>query len=63
MKVCQSITEKNCKNLLQKIMRIRESNYYNEVEVLALQVSRLIPFIDSAMKIVSRVHQALSTFI
>ena len=35
----------------------------DEVEVLALQVDSFDPFIDSAVMIISRVHQALSTLI
>ena len=34
-----------------------------EVEVLALQVSHLIPLIDSVVRVVSMVHQALNTLI
>ena len=57
-------------------MEIRVSSYYNEktqdfqskkvldeVEVLVLQVSHLIPFIDSVVRGVSRVHQSLNTLI
>ena len=35
----------------------------DEVEVLALQVSHLLAFIDSVVRVVSRVHQALNTLI
>ena len=57
-------------------MQIRVSNYYNEktqdfqskkildeVEVLALQVTHLIQFIDSVVRVVSRIHQSLNTLI
>ena len=34
----------------------------DEVEVLALKVSHLIPFIDLVVRIVSKFHQSLNTF-
>ena len=35
----------------------------DEVEVLALKLSHLIPFIDFVLRVVSNVHQALDTLI